>query len=136
MKKFSDFVTEAKTEHPVGFSKVMTPAEMQKHIGKAKFNALTRHKFYKDYFSHMAAMDVPVGMKYEKSEHGFETIHVAHGPVGDEKVRRMAQFQLGYGGRKVDNAHLYINRNGKEISGHPGQIDWTHLRSEHDHDEK
>lgn len=134
MKSFTEFITEGKNKQPES-TDVMSLADMQKHIGKAKMNAIMKHPWYRDNFGHVQSLGVPVGMKYERNEHGFETVHVAHGPYGDQQMRKMAQFQLNYSGRKVDNVHLFRNW-GNEVydDSHrdmAGKIKWKHAKSLH-----
>ena len=119
MKTFKEFILEETSD-------VMTPAQMRDHIGKAKFNAVTKHPWYREHFANQEH----VGMRYVQKGIGSE-VHVAHAPVGKEKYRKMAQFQLSHSGRRVHQVNLYHNSNDEryEGGGLHGHVHWHHVKS-------
>ena len=126
MKSFTEFIAEA--SKPAEYTGVMSPSEMKKHIGDAKFKAIIKHPWYKDNFSHQPVL----GMKYERNNYGHEIVHVAHGPTESETpLRRMAQFQLSPSGRKVENVHMFHNFNNET---HKDELKWKHVKSLHSYD--
>ena len=118
MKSFSQFITESKEEH----TKTMTPKDMKVHIGAAKFNAVIKHPWFRDHF---ADKDV-LGMQYHRTATGLESVKVAHGPIGTDKVlRRMGEFHLSVTGRKVHNVDIYNNWNNEK---HGDGLVWRHAK--------
>lgn len=112
----------------------MHPEDMLKHIGKSKFNAVTKHPWYHQYFAHHHHLGTAIGMRYRRNKWGHEQVDVAHGPVGEgeKSIRRMVTFDISSSGRKSSNAHLFHN-NGSEKRD--GNLVWRHIKSQHNPDD-
>lgn len=109
---------------------VISAQELLKYISKAKLDAITKHKWFRDYMSTAQVVRIAVGFRYRLDRNGFEQIDVAHGPIGDESLRRLLTFQLRYKGRSVSQVHLYQNWNNEKLSS--GGIKWEHIKSLND----
>ena len=117
MKTFKEFLNEGETR-----TASMSTLDMKAHLGNTKFSTIIKHPWFKDYFA-----DKTVAMQHHKTDTGLETVDVAHGGIGDDKLKRKVSFQLSRTGRKIDNAHLYHNKNDER---HNGGIVWRHVKTE------
>jgi len=125
MKKFKDYIDEASKPVSTG---VISHEELLKHIGKGKMKAITAHKYHQIYASHYAH---PTGYKYEKDHNGFEHVYAGHGQAHNG-VKHMVRFDLSTGRSKVNNAHVFKNKDDQRHSN--GQLFWSHTHS-HKEDE-
>lgn len=124
MKSFKEHLQEAKDDVPT--TDVMSSKDILKYVSRAKLQSIAKHPFFRDNFNTAQNAGIPIGFRYSR-KHGFETIDVAHGPMGEDKpLRRMVQFVLAYNGRAVRQAHLYNNWDNDKRDG---RLVWKHVKS-------
>ena len=118
-------MTEAKEIKPVTTG-VITAQELLKYISKAKLDSIVKHKWFMENMHTAQSVNIPIGFRYRLDHNGFETVDVAHGPMGDKALRRLLTFQIRYGGRSVSQVDLYQNWNNEKHS--QGGIRWEHIK--------
>lgn len=131
MKTYDQLKEEVARKSPSNLPDVKTGVisdkELLKYISKAKLMAIVKSKQFKPY-QNVMALGVPVGYRYNR-ESGTETIDVAHGPIHDDKLRRLTTYHYKYGGRTVHMIQSYTNKNDKRDS--TGNLEWSHSDTEH-----
>lgn len=106
---------------------VLSSKELLNHISHAKLKSIAKHPYFRNNFHAAMSVGAPIGYRYHRSK-GFESVQVAHGPIGEKKpLRRMAEFHLRYSGRSVTNASLYHNWDNERHS--QGGLVWRHVKS-------
>jgi hypothetical protein len=128
MITFKEYITEAESITPVSTG-VISVQELLKHISKAKLDSIAKHPWFRQYMGVAQSSGVSVGYRYRLERTGFEYVDVAHGPMGDEALRRMLTFRLRYKGRAVSQVELYQNWNNERFTFEPKNIKWSHVKS-------
>lgn len=133
MKRLKDFITEGKKK-PVSTG-VISGDELMKHIGRTKMKNLQKHPMHQQYVSDGSGAHEHA-YKFERNEHGVETIHGANTlkydskTTGEKNVRHMVKFDTATHTNKIHNAHLFKNSNDsrhKKEDG--GGLKWSWVRS-------
>jgi hypothetical protein len=138
MSKLRDFVKQMNEEvvlqemvltsklQPNSTHGPMNSNDLQKLIGKTKFNALTKHPYYKKHVGDYAAHS-QLAHKVTVDNYGYPTIHSTssftyknhHGKT----IRKMLQTSMAKDGGKVHQSHLFHNedneRHSEEYGGGP-----------------
>lgn len=119
---------EAKEITPVTTG-VITAQELLKYISKAKLDSIAKHPLFKQTMHAAQGANIPIGYRYKLDRNGFETVDVAHGPMGDgdKALRRMLSFQIRYKGRSISQVDLYHNWNNERHS--QGGIRWEYVKT-------
>ena len=115
MIRFKDYLTEAQEG-------VMTPVQARASISPRRWRTMTTHKWFADYMHTPQTAGIAIGFKVDKGEY-FDKIKVAHGPMGDDKLRRMLLFTFSRD--KLINIDYYQNWHDELIGGH---IKWKHIK--------
>lgn len=115
MIRFKEYLVEAQDG-------VMTPVEAKASISPRRWKTMTTHKWFADYMHTPQTAGIPIGFKSDKGAY-FDEIKVAHGPMGDDKLRRMLRFT--FSNDKLINIDLYQNWRDETIGDH---IKWKHIK--------
>jgi len=115
MIRFKDYLVEAQDG-------VMTPVQAKSSMSPRRWKTITTHKWFADYMHTPQSVGVPIGFKTNRQQY-FDELLVAHGPMGDDKLRRMLRFTFSKD--KLINIDLYQNWKDEMIGGH---IKWKHIK--------
>lgn len=115
MIRFKEYLVEAQDG-------VMTSVEAKASISPRRWNTIIKHKWFVDHMRVAQTIGVPIGFKVNKKQY-FDEVMVAHGPIGDSKLRRMLRFSFIRD--KLSNIDLYQNWRDETIGGH---IKWNHIK--------
>jgi hypothetical protein len=124
MKTFIEYIAEATGF--VGSTEPMHPADMKKHVGAGRFNAVINHPYFSDHFRNKEIV-----MQYHRADNGLDHMLVAHGDVNG--LRRRGEFHFTHSGRKIDTARLAHNWDNER---HEGKVVWRHVKSTNDEESK
>lgn len=121
MQSFKDYLIEAKTLPAAMPLTVMTANEIQSRLGKGKFNAMLKHKWFTPLSSYEKAY------KYGVTQANFQEVEVYpyfsevhRTPEGKIRPDTMYRFQFGLNGT-VMNVHKFHRK--------PDDNNWYHLKS-------
>ena len=123
MITFKQFIAES--------SEILTGVQAKTKIGNMRWNTITKGKWYKDYMQSAQTIGAQVGFRV-REDGMFTKVDVAHGPIGDSKLRRYLMYT--FSGNKLINIALFQNTDDKKFSGGAldGQIHWKHIKSLHE----
>lgn len=107
-------------------TETMSLKDLQQHIGLPKMKLIGRNPEFIDNFHTAMSVGVAVGGRFSR-RNGFETVDIAHGPMGDSKLRRMVSFHFGLSGRRIAQAVIYNNWNDERHS--QGGIKWSYVKT-------
>lgn len=119
MKTFKQYITEA--TKIVGSTGLMRPADMKKHVGDGRFNAVLNHPYFDNF------KNKEIVMQYHRDDNGLDHMLVAHGDV--KGLRRRGEFHFTPSGRKIDTARLAHNWDNERRDG---KVVWHHVKSTND----
>jgi hypothetical protein len=116
MIRFKEYIAESQPG-------VISAKDAQAKLSKRKWKTITTHKWFADYMHTAQTVNIPIGFKIGGNS-AFDEVYVAHGPMGNDKLRRMLRFVFLKD--KLINIDYYQNWHDELIGGH---IKWKHIKS-------
>lgn len=115
MIRFKDYLSEAQAG-------VISARDAQAKLSARRWKTITTHKWFADYMHTPQSAGIPIGFKISPGN-AFDEVLVAHGPMGDDKLRRMLRFTFMRD--KLVNIDYYQNWKDELIGGH---IKWKLIK--------
>lgn len=121
----------------------MNTNELRNLIGKTKFGALTKHKWYQQHIGSASSIPgIQTAHKVTVDHYGYPTVHsttnfIYKHPTKGHETRTMIQTAMSKDGGKVHQVHLFHNYdNERHSKEHGGTPVWYWQRSLHNDDKK
>jgi hypothetical protein len=115
----------------------MDSQQLHDLIGKTKFNALTKHSFYKKHVGNYGVHS-QIAHKVDVDKYGYPTVRSTSSFTFNHKgrkVRKMIQTHMAKDGGKVYQSHLYHNYdNERHEERYGGGPRWDYIESLHKDD--
>jgi hypothetical protein len=132
MKTFKEYLAE----HEEFDSGTIDHTQLSKHLLPSEIKSIHNHPYFREYVGNYVPGGSKIAYRVTKDRAGFKRVYAGNSQVLDTthgKIRRMAQFDMKYSGRSVDNAHLLHNVDGKRHTHGNKNIWWDHIKSHKDY---
>lgn len=104
---------------------ILSAKDAQSKLSKRKWKTIVTHKWFADNMHTPQTLNIPIGFKLKIGGNSvFDEVYVAHGPMGNDKLRRMLRFIFLKD--RLINIDYYQNWHDELIGGH---IKWKHIKS-------